>query len=139
VATNLREFNSKVAKFTRSLPAFMQRTFQRKIALEALKSLVEMTPVDLGRARGNWQLTIGSPAEGEVYGGSPEGTDRGTAIAEANSVLSSQFANANNVRWNQWIWITNNVPYITKLNNGSSTQAPNGMMEVTLARIASIF
>ena len=31
-------------------------------------------------------------------------------------------------------WVANNVPYITKLNGGSSKQAPSGFVQIAIAR-----
>ncbi len=33
------------------------------------------------------------------------------------------------------IYITNNLPYISKLENGSSKQAPNGMVNLTMNEV----
>ena len=33
------------------------------------------------------------------------------------------------------VWITNNVPYIEELENGSSSKAPEGMLAVTFAEL----
>ncbi len=72
-----------------------------------------------GRARFNWQTAIGVQLTGVLEDVDPSGVktiDRGKD-ALANYQLGPE------------IIITNNVPYIERLNNGHSTQAPAGFVE----------
>ena len=62
---SLAQFNKSIDDFARKIPGKVS-ALQKKIVLEALKRIVERTPVDTGRARGNWQVTIGTPARGVV-------------------------------------------------------------------------
>ena len=76
------------------------------------------TPVDTGRARGNWQCTIGAPFGGENANGSDEQIQQ-TIPRRAGSV----------------VYLTNNVPYIQKLEyDGHSSKAPTGMVRINVAR-----
>lgn len=99
----------------------------RKIALFVDQQVVMGTPVDTGRARSNWVVSVGMPFEGELEPYAPgeklgigEGANAGAAIAQGQRVIAE----------NQWItdgesiFITNNVHYIGLLNDGSSPQAP---------------
>ena len=79
------------------------------------------TPVDTGRARGNWQCTIGAPFVGEDESGSDEQIQQ-TIPRRAGSV----------------VYLTNNVPYIQKLEYGYSTKSPNGMVRVNVARFEGL-
>ncbi len=90
-----------------------------KIAGDLWVDVVNRTPVDTGRARANWNLTIGEPAQGWSEG------------------ASGQPAMGDLARWDgtKSIWIVNNVPYIEFLENGSSKQAPAGMLQVAVANI----
>lgn len=102
---------------------------QRKIALQALQGLVLKTPVDTGRARANWQVTLDEPAGGTLEATDPSG---GGTIAGGAATIGA-------VEPYGSIWITNNLPYIEELEDGHSDQAPNGMLAVTLAELRSIF
>ena len=84
-------------------------TVARKIAITAYRRIIMRTPVKTGKARGNWQCTIGSPAIGAWAPLSP------TAF-----------------------YLTNNLPYIGRLEHGSSKQAPAGMVAVTIAELGGI-
>ena len=80
------------------------------------KEVVIDTPVDTGHARANWRPSINAPAIVPVT--RADKTGAGT-IARI-SVVAKQFK-AGDV-----FYLTNNVPYIEQLNEGSSPQAePN--------------
>jgi hypothetical protein len=110
----------------------------RKICLDLLTGIVLKTPVDTGRARANWFTSIGSPSSSTINftgdtGRGISAPNRSAASAEAISRGSSVIAKATgNV-----LWITNNLPYIYRLEfEGWSRQAPAGMVRVTVNDIA---
>ena len=79
------------------------------------------TPVDTGHARANWVPSVGEPFRGNVEGVAPSEHDRGV-IAVLGYKLGDGPA-----------WVTNNVPYILFLNDGSSAQSPAGFIERAIA------
>lgn len=95
----------------------------RRAAIAGSNALVIGTPVDTGRARGNYVITIGAPRFQVSDNLDPSGS--GT-LQQAQSVVS------------QWkvgkgpIFITNSLPYIERLDNGYSQQAPNGMSKAAI-------
>ena len=72
-----------------------------------------------GRARGNWQVGVGIEKSGET--GQIDGAGAST-ISNGRAVLVGY-------KIGQRVIINNNVPYIVRLNTGSSTQAPAGFVE----------
>lgn len=92
----------------------------RAVTIGVFSSVIRMTPVDTGRAKGNWQCTIGQPATGEAM------TNEGAMIATV-----PQHAGAK-------VYLTNNLPYIQKLEYGHSTQAPAGMVRVSIDRFEGL-
>lgn len=98
---------------------------QKKVALEALRRVIFKTPVDTGRARGNWQVSLGVRDDGVLEVTDPSGQptiDKGTRpITDLNRF--------------DIIYIQNNLPYIQRLEDGYSQQAPAGMVAVTVAEI----
>lgn len=90
------------------------------MALRIHGKLVEGTPVDTGWARSNWLLSVGTPKKETV--GEPGKLN--TAAAELGQSEVADWGIASGP-----IYITNNVPYIRRLNEGSSTQAPAGFVE----------
>jgi hypothetical protein len=97
----------------------------RKIALDILRSVVLKTPVDTGRARGNWFVSVGDPVAKTTE--SVDTTGGTTINAGAVEINSASGDNS--------IFITNNLPYIGRLENGYSKQAPAGMVAVTMASL----
>lgn len=92
----------------------------RKVAIAVDGHLVLSTPVDTGRARSNWQVEINAEASGTVEPVSPQ-----QAMQEA-------VAKANTSRNGDEIHITNNLPYIGKLNDGWSAQAPASFVQIAV-------
>tara|TARA_R100001440_G_C2521804_1_gene118953 strand:- start:1760 stop:2191 length:432 start_codon:yes stop_codon:yes gene_type:complete len=116
----------------------------RGTVLGMFSRIVKRSPVDTGRFRGNWQITIDAPATGQL------GADKGggRAIAAATSVAQGQRFPANAY------FITNNMPYGEKLEfggyptapknptgktqGGFSAQAPSGMVRVSIAEFEKV-
>jgi hypothetical protein len=119
------------AEWTRALTEERQRFWnqigqaQRILCLEATKSIVFKTPVDTGRARGNWQASIDSPLH-EIAAG--EDKNGGKTINKAARVIAG-------MKPLHAFFLSNNLPYIEALENGHSKQAPAGMVGVTIAEI----
>ena len=96
----------------------------RKVALEAFAEVILKSPVDTGRFRGNWQVGIGNVPGGVLVLDDVSGT---ATISKATAV-------AQNVRAGQVINLVNNLPYALKLEQGSSQQAPGGMVRLAVQR-----
>jgi hypothetical protein len=90
----------------------------RAVALIVDAELVATTPVDTGRARSNWNPSLNTPD---------------TSIVEPNQKKPIQPALAA-YKITDTILITNNLPYIKPLNNGSSKQAPAGFVDIALEK-----
>jgi hypothetical protein len=130
VAANVKEFNSLIQEWAKTVPIGSVIDLQRKMALEAIQRLIKKTPVDSGRARGGWQTAIGpgNNTDNGIFDKSG-----GSAIQETEKVvnqLGSQFV---------LLTIFNNVPYITFLEDGSSSQAPRGMVRLTIQELKQAF
>lgn len=105
----------------------------RKVALDVFGRVILRTPVDTGRARANWQTTIGAPAgeELDTVNKIPVGVPGGSADLERALIIDQH-------KGDESIFLTNNLPYIEVLENGSSGQSPAGMVKVTLAEYPHI-
>ncbi len=111
------------------LEAFATRIVKR-IALNATANLIETTPVDTGWARANWVLEIGAPFRGTA--GTREQAESGRIDASAQQ--SGIAAVATGYKLGPEIFLSNNVPYITRLNEGSSAQAPAAFVQAAILR-----
>lgn len=81
-----------------------------------------------GRFRGNWQFSIDLPSAGELDRIDPSGNEAIAALREQVQALTI----------GQTAYIVNNLPYAIPLEYGHSTQAPRGMVRVTLDRFQGI-
>lgn len=104
-------------------------TLMRKTVITVASAVALRTPVDTGRARANWQTQIGSAASG-VISGFPAGS-KGSTGAAAVGIATSKAVEVMSryKRSGVDVYISNNLPYIGPLNQGSSKQAPAGFIE----------
>lgn len=111
----------------------------QKIAMQALRGIVMRTPVDTGRARSNWQVSLDSPLLTNKDAYSP-GTKLGIGESgNAESAIQVGAATIGSAPAFGVIYIANGLPYINRLENGWSGQAPAGMVRLTLDQIAAQF
>jgi hypothetical protein len=96
-----------------------------RTAIAINNAVILSTPVDTGRARANWGVEIGQPFTRELDSTDPGGV--GTISQNNRLIAQRKFPDA--------IFISNNVPYINELNDGSSAQAPAGFVEMAVARL----
>ena len=134
-------FAAEVAKFSLKTQENMDY-IERGIIYKMAESLIDMSPVgnpDIwkgsappgyvgGRFRGNWQIGIGAPADGTLNTTDASGGATKTKLASAIEKITAGGVT----------YITNNLPYAIPLEYGHSTQAPAGMVRVTVARFQSI-
>jgi hypothetical protein len=151
-------FGKDLHKWAKAVPDQVILQHTQRLAMLALRSLVKSTPVDTGRARGAWLVSLTSPAGQGSKAKSKEG--EGTIKKGSSTVLAAKPY--------QIIWISNNTSYIRILDEGGfvpanpgpsktggsqskrgrkhrkgevlvkdgySMQAPRGMMAVTLEKL----
>ncbi len=143
MAENLQEFLLEVDAEVEQMTQEDFRDFTVKIALDALESVVDLSPVGQpyrwksrpppgyvgGAFRGAWIVTLDVPTDDETRRIDPEGSP--TREAGESIILTAEPY--------QPIWITNNMPYALRLEQGWSQQAPTGMVAITIKRLQSIY
>jgi len=122
---NIKEWIAEMGKFERLVTEHGANT-QKNVAIDAITWVVPLTPVDTGAARGNWHVSLNN-ADG-AYDLSKTDKDGAPTINSGVSLIKAapRFAD---------LIIENNVPYIDKLEDGHSKQAPNGMVGLTFNAI----
>lgn len=110
---------------------------------QLFSDIVYGTPVDSGRARGNWQISVDIPKDNKLDILDKSGN---ATVERANFALGGSIGN--------YIFITNNLPYIRRLEfglypnppksgiktlGGFSKQAPQGFVRINILRLNSIF
>lgn len=97
----------------------------RAATIELFSGVIKSTPVDTGAARGAWATTVGKPSDGVE-----DRLGAGVAIAE---VIANTPPGAG-----QETYLSNALPYIEELENGSSKQASAGMVRGNMDRVSKI-
>ena len=120
---NLTIFQKQMAEVNQRVKAG-ELEARKEIALEIASRIISRTPVDTGEARANWN--IGLQANDTDTSHEPDPTGQ-SAVTRAHENLAVMTSNQTQ------IFITNALPYINRLEHGHSGQAPNGMVQVTLA------
>lgn len=120
-------FSQQLAEFEAKTEYKLDLAAQ-KIALEAFSRVILRTPVDKGRARGSWQVQIGSVPTGTIDLNDKTGA----------ATISKVQAAASGMEAGDVIYLASNLPYIMKLEEGHSDQAPAGMVGLTVQELQSI-
>lgn len=104
------------------------------ITLDAVANLVEDTPRRTGWARSNWVPSIGTPKD--LDGTPPDDDAARGAVGQRDAAREAGIAQiVTGYRLGLGrIYITNNVPYIRRLNDGHSKQAPAGFVQAAILR-----
>ena len=107
--SGVREFEIGLDQFAEQVVPERFNDFKKIVAFEALESIVKKNPVDTGRSRNNWNVSLGTWST-KVIGRVKLGED---------------------------IFIVNNIHYINLLEDGHSQQArnPDGMVRRTVAEV----
>ena len=125
---NLSEFSRRITLRGRKVTEGAD-ALTRRVALAADQAVVMGTPVDTGRARSNWIVALGAAPSQTIEAYSP-GEAGNTEAANTQAALDQGEAVIRGYRGEgQEIHITNNLPYIQRLNDGYSAQAPANFVE----------
>lgn len=96
---------------------------------DLIETVVIRSPVDLGFFRGSWYVSLDDPSAGNDGEVDPSGV----------SVIAEMSLSVNDSKIGQVIYVLNSAAYARKLEDGSSSQAPQGMVKVTVAEAPEIF
>lgn len=134
----MAEWSLDLTRYAKKLGVKVEEV-RKTYAFALYSSIVRKTPVDTGRARGNWNVSVGKPdptIEGEEK--YPKSSGKNKRKPPVNLKYSDPKA-IPEPKGDESIFICNNLPYIKSLEYGSSKQAPQGMVGVTLANNENIF
>jgi len=117
----------------------------RDTSKAALRSLINGTPVDTGKARSNWRVGLGAPTRSVIPAYSPgKKLGRGERL-NARAALAAGFARINQLRIGpvagragKAVFITNSIPYLDELRRGSSTQQGNDWVGLALIEASTV-
>ena len=128
------EYNNEVARYNaelRSDPNNLTKAGRLKKGLKVNDSmpLASGSTYVGGRFRGNWQVSFDAPATGETGQIDAQG---GKTKQLGAAVIQSFTTDVGS------IYLMNNVPYAQRLEEGWSSQAPAGMVKVTLVEFQAM-
>jgi hypothetical protein len=101
-------------------------TLYRKICFDLGRSVVLGTPVLTGLARASWRFTTSRVSQ--AYNPNARDPTGAKALGRLNTAVG-------NLTLQKRFYLTNNAPYIEKLEHGYSKQAPAGMLAKNIARV----
>lgn len=96
----------------------------KKVCFDLSNSIIMDTAVDKGTARGNWQPDINS-IQNDIL----EIEDK-----SGNATVAKVASQTNNLKLGQYFTLTNNLPYILRLEYGWSKKSPQGMIGINVMR-----
>ena len=131
------DFNLSMEKFAEKTLDKLEVGF-KKVAFGLSEDIIMATPVDSGRARGNWFPEINTFSSQEDNNADGSGSIAVSKVASKTRTL----------KLGQTFTLTNNLPYIVRLEyglyplnskgnktiSGFSTQAPQGMVRINLIK-----
>jgi len=132
----LGRFSDQISQFNIDFSNLSDEVF-RVVVIKFFNRIVRVSPVDTGRFRANWFVTINIPST-EVR---PDSTESENQHVERK---------VNGSREARVFWLTNNLPYSEilefggygdgpKTSGGFSRQAPKGIVRITAKEFSRIF
>lgn len=135
----MRQSAAYFDKFAKALAEDVN-AFVASIVVSVQYEIVRRTPIDTGRARSNFVVRLNSPFRlvykayspyrsryrGGSGGSMGEAANLQAAVAQARGVLARR-------KPDEPVYITNNLPYIARLNDGYSKLAPRGYVRAGVA------
>lgn len=113
-------FSADIAKFVVQAKGNIDEAARRATILLA-QGVILKSPVDTGRFRGNWMFAAGAVPRQTLTTTDPSG----------QATLSRLIAQIDTTGAGGITYLSNNLPYAVRLENGWSKQAPQGMVRLT--------
>ena len=123
--------DTQIQAIVRGLERVTERVVT-KITLDVTANLIETTPVDTGWARANWIPAIGAPIVRDLTGVEATVQNASLGAGEQQQALVAVVTGYKLARGA--VFVSNNVPYIIKLNDGFSRQAPSGFVQMAIRK-----
>lgn len=113
-------FNQRMAEYGDRIEG-NYNSIRKEATAGMATDLIDDTPKDTEQASGNWRVGIGSRAAGFI---------RGALAAQAKSQARTAVAGA---PAGARMIVSNDAPYIDRLNDGWSKQAPRGFVQAVVS------
>lgn len=127
---SFKSFGNSLDRYKRSIPKAANEV-KKKAARELVEKLIPATPVLTGQARSNWTVTANTPFTRMTLFPAVD-TSGGPSRASLERTIST-------VQPQSDIYIRNNLPYIVRLNQGYSKQAPANFVQGVIGEVKGKF
>jgi hypothetical protein len=141
MANDFRTFGLQLDDFARKV-GVSGTTVAKRVGFDVFGRIVRKTPVDTGRARASWNISVNQADRSLANvqttvkpGTTITKTLQRRSVKAAVTALQNQTLGTFQMKPGDTIWISNNLPYIVKLEEGHSKQAPAGMVAVSIAEV----
>jgi hypothetical protein len=133
---DLQGFTADLRKFQTVIVPSTLVAFQKLLAFELYKRIMQKTPVDKGTLRGSWTVSIGTPSD--------ENTGKQTSAADGQAMTASEqghidgaLAQMAEMKLGNIVWINNSMPYVgvIEFDGHSSEKAPRGMVNISIGEL----
>lgn len=131
---NLRDFPRRASELAKAVGRAVT-TFQKNLALDVHGGVITETPVDTGKLRSNWLVSVDVPRSDVIAPyfpgrrlGRAEEANRLAAVSQG--VAASQ---ALRPTTNQNLFIVNNTPYVETTNAEGTLTTPRGYVQRGIA------
>lgn len=124
----LKDLADDMFKLAASYPLIVSSNMSVEVVKVILADLLARTPADTSTAISNWQIGLDRPIINTIPAYFP-GKDGLTAQASRDAAWRAALSILALKKPGQQLFIGNALPYIRKLNDGSSDQAPAGFIE----------
>ena len=121
-------YKSVLKKVKAETPKKIDKVLQ-DTAVEVIGKMIDRTPVDTGAAKYHWFVRA-LPSERF----DKERVDPSGQLPKARAKRDVKLFKVGTK-----VWLVNSAPYMIYLERGSSTQAPQGVVAITMAEVAAIF
>lgn len=138
MADTPQAYSNSIRKFT-DIAGLRVDVVMRKLTFDGLAGIFRRSPVDTGRFRASWRVSLGA-ADLTVE---PEDFDSGGVATKGGGVQGRALQQVKALRFgsqisrDQIIVLSNNLPYAEELERGSSDQAPAGVVAPTFVELQS--
>lgn len=146
MARRFEDLQKIMAEYNKAIRIGTNRLVQTA-AMTVQETVARNTPVDTGKARSNWRVSINSLLFGETNAYAPYPKRSGPKLGEtsnANAAIAQGYSRIRrfNVVRHGTVVVQNNSPYIGKLNDGTQSAQASNFVELavvtTLAKIKSM-
>lgn len=112
-------FGDELRRFEKEVTSGSEQVI-KNVFIRAGLNIIQLTPVDTFLAISNW-----FPARNAISKKTTKNTNSFEKRRKEVKKVAERF------RLGDYLSITNNLPYINRLENGYSKQAPSGMVKIT--------